>query len=279
LISSQPKIDKGDNTIKLLNIIINNAEYLKCSYMNDKIKDFFKSNIYMVECLKNEYIIKKVLIQRFEDSFIRRKKDFYFRGIKGINKISKNSINYQCLFNSTNSWINNYSGLTGFVAHSQGQTHPLPIVEKNNNTVNGVNGSNSSICLNNNEIGLVGKGKNRHYMENIKENNDDRNLEGENTIEEKAQILNFICEDDLKRKITKNDIEWEENYYDIYDPIIDDNILDQIICKEKNEIIIKSKPKNKSFYQTFNINKNSDKSIILVLVKEGVLLHLVNFFS
>ena len=260
LISSQPKIDKGDNTIKLLNIIINNAEYLKCSYMNDKIKDFFKSNIYMVECLKNEYIIKKVLIQRFEDSFIRRKKDFYFRGIKGINKISKNSINYQCLFNSTNSWINNYSGLTGFVAHSQGQTHPLPIVEKNNNTVNGVNGSNSSICLNNNEIGLVGKGKNRHYMENIKENNDDRNLEGENTIEEKAQILNFICEDDLKRKITKNDIEWEENYYDIYDPIIDDNILDQIICKEKNEIIIKSKPKNKSFYQTFNINKNSDKS-------------------
>ena len=260
LISSQPKIDKGDNTIKLFNIIINNTEYLKCSYMNDKIKDFFKSNIYMVECLKNEYIIKKVLIQRFEDSFIRRKKDFYFRGIKGINKISKNSINYQCLFNSTNSWINNYSGLTGFVAHSQGQTHPLPIVEKNNNTVNGVNGSNSSICLNNNEIGLVGKGKNRHYMENIKENNDDRNLEGENTIEEKAQILNFICEDDLKRKITKNDIEWEENYYDIYDPIIDDNILDQIICKEKNEIIIKSKPKNKSFYQTFNINKNSDKS-------------------
>ena len=260
LISSQPKIDKGDNIIKLLNIIINNTEYLKCSYMNDKIKDFFKSNIYMVECLKNEYIIKKVLIQRFEDSFIRRKKDFYFRGIKGINKISKNSINYQCLFNSTNSWINNYSGLTGFVAHSQGQNHPLPIVEKNNNTVNGVNGSNSSICLNNNEIGLVGKGKNRHYMENIKENNDDRNLEGENTIEEKAQILNFICEDDLKRKITKNDIEWEENYYDIYDPIIDDNILDQITCKEKNEIIIKSKPKNKSFYQTFNINKNSDKS-------------------
>jgi len=260
LISSQPKIDKGDNTIKLFNIIINNTEYLKCSYMNDKIKDFFKSNIYMVECLKNEYIIKKVLIQRFEDSFIRRKKDFYFRGIKGINKISKNSINYQCLFNSTNSWINNYSGLTGFIAHSQGQTHPLPIVDKNNNTVNGVNGSNSSICLNNNEIGLVGKGKNRHYMENIKENNDDKNLEGENTIEEKAQILNFICEDDLKRKITKNDIEWEENYYDIYNPIIDDDILDQNTCKEKNEIIIKNKPKNKNFYQTFNINKNSDKS-------------------
>jgi hypothetical protein len=261
LISSQPKIDKGDNSIKLLNIIINNTEYLKCSYINDKIKEFFKSNIFMLECLKNEYIIKKVLIQRFEDSFIRRKKDFYFRGIKGINKISKNSINYQCLFNSTNSWLNNYSGLTGFIAHSQGQIHPLPIVEKNNNNiVNGVNRSNSSICLNNNEIGLVGKGKNRHYMENIKENNDDRNLEGENTIEEKAQILNFICEDDLERKITKNDIEWEENYYNIYDPIIDDDILDQNICNEKNEIIIRNKPKNKTFYQTFNINKNSDKS-------------------
>ena len=257
LISSKPKIDKGDNSNKLLNIIINNTEYLKCSFIKDKIRDFYKSNIYMVQCLKNELIIKKVLMQRFEDSFIRRKKDFYFKGIKDINKISKNSINNKCLFNSTNSLINNYSGLTGFIAHSQGQTHPLPIVEKNNNTVNG---SNSSICLNNNEIGLVGKGKNRHYMENIMENNDDRNLEGENTIEEKAQILNFICEDDLKRKITKNDIEWEEKYYDIYDPIIDDNILDQNSSKEKYDIIIKNKPKNKSFCQTLNNNKNIDKS-------------------
>jgi hypothetical protein len=260
LISFQPKIDKGDNTNKLLNIIINNSEYLKCIFKNDKIKDIFKSNTYKVQCLKNEYIIKKVLIQRFEDNFIRRKKDFYFRGIKGINKISKNSINNKCLFNSTNSWLNNYSGLTGFIANSQGQTQPLPIVEKNNNTVNGVNGSNSSICLNNNEIGLVGKGKNRHYMENIMENNDDRNLEGENTIEEKAQILNFICEDDLKRKITKNDIEWEENYYDIYDPIIDENILEENSFKEKYDITNKKKPKNKSFNQTLNINKNLDKS-------------------
>ena len=260
LISSLPKIDKGDNSNKLLNLIINNSEYLKLIYVHDKIKDFFKSNTYMMQCLKNEYILKNVLMKRFEDSFIRRKKDFYFRGIKGINKISKNSINNKCLFNSTNSWLNNYSGLTGFIANSQGQAQPLQIVEKTNNTVNEVNGSNSSICLNNNEIGLVGKGKNRHYMENIMENNDDRNLEGENTIEEKAQILNFICEDDLKRKITKNDIEWEENYYDIYDPIIDDNILEQDSSMEKSEIIIKNKPKNKSFYQTLNININLDKS-------------------
>ena len=211
---------------------------------------------YIMKCI-NEYILKNVLMKRFEDSFIRRKKDFYFRGIKGINKISKNSINNKCLFNSTNSWLNNYSGLTGFIANSQGQAQPLQIVEKTNNTVNEVNGSNSSICLNNNEIGLVGKGKNRHYMENIMENNDDRNLEGENTIEEKAQILNFIYEDDLKRKITKNDIQWEDNYYDIYNPNIDDNLLEQNSDKEEYDIIIKNKQKNKSFYQAFNINKNS----------------------
>ena len=265
LISFQPKIDKGDSTNKLLNIIINNSENLKCSYMNDKIKEYFKSNIFKLKCLRNELIMKKVLIQRYEESFIRRKKEFYFKGIKGINKIQKNSINNKCLFNSTNSWINNYSGLTGFIANSQGQAQPLPIVEKNNNTVNGVSGSNSSllyansISLNNNEIGLVGKGKNRHYMENIMENNDDRNLEGENTIEEKAQILNFIYEDDLKRKITKNDIEWEDNYYDVYNPNIDDNIFEQNLEKEENDIIIKDKQKNKSFYQSFNINKNIEK--------------------
>ena len=262
LISFQPKIDKGDNTKKLLNIIINNSEHLKCSYMADKIKEYFKSNAFKLKCLKNEFIMKKVLIQRFEESFIRRKKDFYFKGIKGINKIPKNSINNKCLFNSTNSWLNNYSGLTGFLAGSQGQTQPLPIVEKNNNTVNGVSGSNSSllyvnsISLNNNEIGLVGKGKYRHYMENIMENNDDKNSEGENTIEEKAQILNFIYEDDLKRKITKNDIEWEDNYYNIYNPNIED-ILEPKLEKEENNIIVTNK--NKSFYQSFNINKNTDK--------------------
>ena len=129
-----------------------------------------------------------------------------------------------------------------------------------------MNGSNSfllyanSISLNNNEIGLVGKGKNRHYMENIMENNDDKNLEGENTIEEKAQILNFIYEDDLKRKITKNDIEWEDNYYDIYNPNIDDDIIEQNLEKLENDIIIKDEQKNKSFYQSFNINKNAEKA-------------------
>ena len=266
LISSQPKLDKGDNTNKLLNIIINNSEFLKCNYMIDKIKEYFKSNIFIIQCLKNEFIMKKISIQRFEDSFIRRKKDFYFRGIKGINKIPKNSINNKCLFNSTNSWINNNSGLTGFIANSQGQAHPLPIVEKNNNCINGMSRSNSfllyanSISLNNNEIGLVGKGKNRHYMENIMENNDDRNLEGENTMEEKAQIFNFICEDNLKRKITKNDIEWEDNYYDIYNPNIDDNLFEQNSDKkEENDTIIKNNKKNKSLYQS-NINKNSNKS-------------------
>ena len=266
LISSQPKLDKGDNTNKLLNIIINNSEYLKCNCMIDRIKEYFKSNIFKMQCLKNEFIMQKVLIQRFEDSFIKRKKDFYFRGIKGINKISKNSTNNKCLFNSTNSWLNNYSGLTGFSANSQGQPHPLPIIEKNNNTPNGVNGSNSfllytnSISLNNNEIGLVGKGKNKYYMENIIENNDDRNLEGENTIEEKAQILNFICEDDLKKKITKNDIEWEDNYYDIYNPKFDNSLFEQNSDKEEYDIIIKNSKKNKSICQTFNINNNSNKS-------------------
>ena len=266
LISYQLKLEKGDNTNKLLNIIINNSEYLKCNFMIDKIKEYFKSNIFKVKCLKNEFIMKKDLIQRFEDSFIRRKKDFYFRGIKSINKISKNSTNNKCLFNSTNSWINNNSGLTGFISNSQGQAHALPIIGKNNNTANGVNGSNSfllytnSISLNNNEIGLVGRGKNRHYMENIMENNDDRNLEGENTMEEKVQILNFICEDDLKRKITKKDIEWEDNYYDIYNPNIDNNLFEQNWDKEEYDIITKNNEKNKSLYQAFNTNKYSNKS-------------------
>ena len=43
---------------------------------------------------------------------LRKKKEFYF---KGINKIPKNSLNNKGLFNSTNSLINNFNALSGLV--------------------------------------------------------------------------------------------------------------------------------------------------------------------
>ena len=262
LISFQPKIDKDNNNNKLLNLFINNSEYLKAFYNIDKIKKYFNLNIFTAQCQNNELIIQKALKQRLEDIIIRKKKDYYFKEIKYINKISKNSINNKCLFNTTNSLINNYSGLNGFIGN--GQATPQNHVDKNNNNQNQSNSSLlyfNSISVNNNnnknEIGLIGKGNNMHYMENIMEITN-KNIESENTIEEKEEILDFFGENDLKRKINKNDIEWEENYYDINNPIIDDDILDKSFENDDYELIKykKSGHKNKNVFQTIENIKN-----------------------
>ena len=261
LISFQPKIYK-DNNNKLLNLFINNSEYLKTYYNIDKIKEYFNLNIFTAQCQNNELIIQKALKQRLEDIIIRKKKDYYFKEIKYINKISKNSINNKCLFNTTNSLINNYSGLNGFIGN--GQATPQNQGDKNNNNQNQSNSSLlnfNSIPTNNNnnknEIGLIGKGNNMHYMENIMEITN-KNIESENTIEEKEQILDFFGENDLKRKINKNDIDWEDNYFDINNPIIDDDILDKSFENDDYELIKykKSGHKNKNVFQTIENIKN-----------------------
>ncbi len=259
LISFLSKIDRDNiNNNKLLNLVLNHSEYLKLYYNIDKSKQYFNLNIFREQCKNNYLKIKTAFKQRFEDNVVRKKKDFYFKGIKGINKISKNSINNKCLFNSSNSLINNYSALNGFIINGTILTQPL--VEKINNS----NQSNSSLynnspALNKNEIGLIGKGNNMHYMENIIEKID-KNNESENILEDKEKILDFFDENDLKRKINKNNIEWEDNYYDIYNPIIDDDILEKSFEKDEYELI-KNKKNNHKFKDLFNsLNsiKNND---------------------
>ena len=248
LISSQPKIEKDNINNILLNIVVNNSEYIKSFYKMNGIRNYFKLKSFETKCKINEIMFKKALKQRLEDIIMKKKKDFYFKEIKGMNKIPKTSINNKCLFNSTNSLINNYSGLNGFIGN--GILIPHLQFEKNNNT----NQSNSSlyynsISMNNNknEIGLVGKGNNLHYMENIMEKTN-RNNEDENSIEEgeKEEILDFLGDNDLKRKITKNDIDWENNYYDVYNPIIEDNIHENIYYKNEYESMKKKKNSNKT---------------------------------
>ena len=112
LIIYQPLIDKDKKNEKLLNIIIKSTEYIYYNYTKENIKNFFSSKNYLDIC-NNELINnKKYLTQKIEDSIVKKKKDFYFKGIKNI---PKNSINNRCLFNSTNSLINNYNALSGFV--------------------------------------------------------------------------------------------------------------------------------------------------------------------
>ena len=244
LISRKFDLDNNPNDI-LLNIVINNFEYINSYNKINNSKNYLESKNFTKDCASYKINIKKYLNNKVKDIVCRRKKNFYFKEIKNINKITKNSTNNKGLFNSSNSLINN---LTGFLANCRGNGHQI-FNERANNAINDQTSSYlNSISLNKNEIGLIVKDNNMHYMDNIMEKID---TESENTMEKKDEILNFLGEKNLKRKISKKDIEWEDEYYNIYNPKIDDDIL------FNNDVLEKSKTRqNRSAFQTIS-NKHS----------------------
>ena len=247
------KISEKVNNDKLLHLYLNNLEILKEFINSAQINNFFKSKIFRTKCEYNKYIIKKKIRTKLEEKVNKKKKDFYFKEIKGTYRISKNSQNNKCLFNS-NSLINNYSSLAALIPKESDLIHNF--AEKKNNSIisSHLSNINKHENMNKNEIGLIGKDNNKHYVENIDEKID-KNIE--------SDIFDFLGENDLKRKINKKDIEWEDNYYDINNPVIkDDEIINQLILDEDNilEIINSTDIKNKN-HKNSNNKQNSNNEL------------------
>ena len=257
---------KDEKSEKLLNLVIKNTEYIKIYIPKEKSINYFKSNIYKNLCKKKEIDNHRLFKQKIENSLVRKKKDFYF---KGINKIPRNSMNNKCLFNSTNSLINNYNALSGLV-------EPVPQINVNNNNIKNnytiATCSNNSInfnslSLNNNEFNCYCKDNNNmldYIVEKIEKND-----ESVNYADDKEEILDFF-KFDLSRKITKKDIKWENKYYNIWNPDIssdfDENDNDDIEynIRSKNSNI-NDDNRNKSINIINNKylikNKNINKSM------------------
>ena len=218
LIIYQPLIDKDKKNEKLLNIIIKSTEYIYYNYTKENIKNFFSSKNYLDIC-NNELINnKKYLTQKIEDSIVKKKKDFYFKGIKNI---PKNSINNRCLFNSTNSLINNYNALSGFVENNNNNINNNYNINKNNNTNNSNLSLNfNSISLNNNELGNGLYKDNNNLLVSIVEHIENNN-EGQNELEDKEEFIDLL-ELDEQKKISKENIIWDDNYFDIWNPTFSD---------------------------------------------------------
>ena len=265
LISYQPLIDNNEKNDKLLNIIVKSTEYIKQYIPKENNIAYFKSKLFNNLCELYKADNHRLIKQKFEDSLIRKKKDFYF---KGINLISKNSVNNKCLFNSTNSLINNLNALKGFV-------EPFPINLINlKNSYTTFSGSNNSInfnslSLNNNEFGCSNNKENNNILDYIVEKIDKKD-ESANYVGEKDEIMDFF-KFDLVRKISKNDISWESEYYDIYNPEISldyqeendqENYCDLI--KKKNLILNNNKKdniSNQNYYYNFSyVEKKHKKS-------------------
>ena len=225
LIIDQPLIDRDNKNEKLLDIVIKSTEYLYCSYNQENIKNFFGSKNYVEICTNELNNNKKYFTQKIEENIVKKKEDFYFKGIKNI---PKNSMNNRCLFNSTNSLINNYNALSGFV-----ETIPVNnnynynyISTKNNNSSNSNLSLNfNSISLNNNEIGNVCKDNhiNNNLLVSIVEHIENNN-ENQNELDDKEvmDLLELDEDKEKEQKISKENISWDNTYYDIWNPVISD---------------------------------------------------------
>ena len=262
LILNKRLINKDDKNEKLLNIVIKNTEYIKFYISKEKNILYFKSDIFNNLCQKNEIENHLLFKHKIEDIIVRKKKDFYFKG--GINKIPKNSMNNKGLFNSTNSMINNFNGLSGLVEPVQ-QT----IVNNNakNNFTIGTCSNNSinfnSLSINNNEFNYYCKDNNNMLdcvVEKIEKND-----ESVNYVDDKDEFMDFF-KFDLSRKIAKKDINWEKTYYDIWNPDINSDFDDNDYDEEYNNKNINEENKNKSINMNINNKylikkKNINKSM------------------
>ena len=226
LIIYQPLIDRDNKNEKLHDIIIKSTEYLFCSYNKENQQNFFSSKNYIDICNNELNNNKKYFTQKIEESIVKKKKDFYFKGIKNI---PKNSINNRCLFNSTNSLINNCNALSGFVESIPVNINNYNyITNKNNNTNNSNLSLNfNSISLNNNEFGNLCKDahtNNNNLLVSIVEHIENNN-ENQNELDDKEEFMDLLELDEEKekeKKISKENISWDKNYYDIWNPDISD---------------------------------------------------------
>ena len=228
LIIYQPLIDRDNKNEKLHDIIIKSTEYLFCSYIKENLQNFFSSKNYIDICNNELNNNKKYFTQKIEESIVKKKKDFYFKGIKNI---PKNSINNRCLFNSTNSLINNCNALSGFVESIPVNINNYNynyITNKNNNTNNSNLSLNfNSISLNNNEFGNLCKDahtNNNNLLVSIVEHIENNN-ENQNELEDKEEFMDLLELDEEKekeKKISKENISWDKKYYDIWNPDISD---------------------------------------------------------
>ena len=252
LISFKIPTKKNEYNDKLLNIYLDNFEYIfkYNNYRNSK--KFFNDNIFKGKCLKSKSDIYDNLKNHF---------NLFFKKIMKKESKSKPayiSKKYKYIFENSG---NNTD---------RGKLKNAYKLIKNININKRVNEINSSLL---NSYSYY-KSFNRrfYYLDKSKSNNMVRNktkiiIESK---DKKKDFIDILEEDNLKRKINKNDIEWENDYYDVYNPEIEDDFLDiEDVIKEKklkiNKNLIKMYLGDKRQYNdniTFNYLNHLEKGSI-----------------
>ena len=205
LISFKISTKKNDYNDKLLNIFLDNSEYIYKFNNCENIKKYFSENNFKKECVKSisgindnfKYHFNLFFKEKMKNKY-KNKPSFLYKKNKNLFELSGNNIDRSELKKANK------------------------IFYKNKNKR--INESHSSLLKSyyksfNRKFDFLNKNKSNNMIKNqtkiIIESKD-----------EKKDFLDILQEDNLKRKINKNDIEWENDYFDIYNPKIEDNFLD-----------------------------------------------------
>ena len=258
---------KYNQNSPLLDIIIKNTEYLKKYYLIKNTTAFFNNEKYKSFYLDNNLKIKYYFLKKFENFIIRKKnKDLTNKKITG-NKYTNKNISYNKLSfhnNNSNSIVNdNCNNLLGNIKNNNntfgtGTCQGTGSYSLSNNIISFSLNNNDNNNINSNNINNILCFNNLNILENIMEKIE-KNEESENDEEGGEEFLNiFGNESQIQNKINKNNISFEDKFYDIWNPNIT-TINDEI--ENVNEIKVDEiKENNNNINNDFNILNNPLKN-------------------
>ena len=283
IIQYQPLIDQDHKNHRILDIIIKNTDYLKKYYNKKNSMNFYCSQKFKMLYINNNLKITKYFLQRIEDCIIRKKNKDLTNKKHNNNRCSNFHLSYKLSFHNnstTNDILNNligstknnntigtgtcagtgsYSSINNIVSFSLNNNenttnnNNINIINNNNNNGNNNNNNNNILCLNNLKM-----------MENIMEKIE-KNGESESDGEGGEELLNIFgnqSQMQIHKKINKNEISFEEKYYDIWNPII------TIISENEKK---NSDSNNEKKEQNTKLDQNINKNILIDNIKNNYL--------
>ena len=202
VINNFPLIDKFNSNCKMCDLIIKHTDYIKKYYIISEIKDFYNSEIFLNKC-KIKYFNLKISKKYMTSNNKPKKTKLFFK--KG--KIKK-------AYSLTKSFNNNIA----VNLESPKILHNNISIQTNMNS--STNNSTSIFNTNN----LFEFKENNIILDNIVENIEKNSDSDENDNNDIMKIIKM----DFSRKTIRNNIEWDEDFYDIWNPkiipIIDNDI-------------------------------------------------------
>ena len=276
IIKTKYNVDNWEKNFPLKDIIIRNTEFMSRYYNKSELNGIYKTQIMKKIYKQNNIKNYKSIIQKLKVKLIRKRNREFNLAKSNSNKIFLSNDykpSFQKKNNNNSTFINdnlntNKNSLTNTNCVSSSPNRALSMSSNIN--------INDNTNANNNNLNIVFNQKNmmKSIMEKIEKNE-------ESEFESEEKFIDILDNQiNLKQKINKNKIKFEDKYYDIWNPeitLINDEDNDGQNRKNKNylseknnkikkilNIIHKKKKlyninnnKNKDYYQ----NKKNDKYI------------------